>query len=1086
MNKLFGSLLVMALVLSIAAVAIPVKAAVVGTLEVSSPYFYKDAILQVKLYDPDLIGSENVTISYSIDGGAPKSLVLYSPLRNGEFFGYFADSSVTTLSLANPPYGGDFSGYFVKESLTEGNKITFTYMDSSPVGTVTASAIYKPYTAELVSIDRTEYPMFGYIRILIRDYDYNLDPTAKDSVTATFNFYNVTGNNIASILISGTETEVSSGVFTFEIPYTTNTSIFNPTGAANLTGVTSGSPIKVEYSYDGDTVSRWIILKTFPISLMVEPSFTTYGDLVIRISDPNLNLKSWEKETISQYFANTNITVKIGNDIEKFDANVKETDVNTGVFEYKVPVVIGTANPTDGKLQVEVGQTKAEVKYYFNGSLKAETISTLSTTPASITSDKDMYKADAKVKLTLTAPDLNDDTVNINFFQISIPGGNATIQDINATMGEQTVGKLTIKVNGLLARGKDPQTLIFIETGENTGVFTASLDLSKIYNNANETLKNGDIVDVSYYDCINKVTTSVRFTIGVAAASISLDRDTYPLPYEGNVKVYITVKDSEANKSPTTIESGTAYLDVYNYTGGLVKSNSVPLTETGPDTGIFSGSIVLDNTTVVNTNDPALINGWIIAKYVDPASGKNITYTARFVATDASISVDKTSVKAGDKLEITVIDPDRNIDSKTKDSVTVNVEIDGITPPQPITLTETDVNTGVFKATITIGSGDYIVRPGKTIKFTYSDKTPSYITPATGYVTVTRTTSVKFATHTGTLSIDKTEYGLGSTMTVTLIDPDLNTDITSIQSINVTLRVPGYPDTPIKLTEENVSSSVFTGSYTWSATDTGLIGKTFQIIYRDDADATGKVAFAIVTGTIKSWDAEISFDKAYYNIGDMIEITVKDPDANRDPSIIEQITVQVMSTSDPIGQTITCVETGANTGIFKGRIQIVSAYETGKLYVKIGDTITVQYKDDLPADYAITGKSKTFTATAIVGVPIERPVPASAQKFVDPVTGAEKVSGKVGETIMLQASVKNVDVVDRPFTAIFKVKDAAGVTIFISWITGTLAPGQELSPAVSWTPGMAGSYTIEVLVIKSIAEPTPFSDTISKTFTVTG
>ncbi|MEM1574005.1 MAG: hypothetical protein QXY96_05990, partial [Candidatus Methanomethylicaceae archaeon] len=460
-------------------------------------------------------------------------------------------------------------------------------------------------------------------------------------------------------------------------------------------------------------------------------------------------------------------------------------------------------------------------------------------------------------------------------------------------------------------------------------------------------------------------------------------------------------------------------------------------------------------------------------------------YTARFVATDASISVDKTSVKAGDKLEITVIDPDRNIDSKTKDSVTVSVKIDGTSLPD-ITLTETDVNTGVFKATITIGSGNYIVQPGKTIKFTYSDKTPSYITPATGYVTVTQTTSVKFATHTGTLSIDKTEYGLGSTMTVTLIDPDLNTDITSIQSINVTLRVPGYPDEPITLTEENVSSSVFTGSYTWNATDTGLIGKTFQIIYRDDADATGKVAFAIVTGTIKSWDAEISFDKAYYNIGDMIEITVKDPDANRDPSTIEQKTVQVMSTTDPIGQTITCVETGANTGIFKGRIQIVSAYETGKLYVKIGDTITVQYKDDLPADYAITGKPKTFTATAIVGVPIERPVPASAQKFVDPVTGAEKVSGKVGETIMLQASVKNVDVVDKPFTAIFKVKDAAGVTIFISWITGTLAPGQEISPAVSWTPGIAGSYTIEVLVIKSIAEPTPFSDTISKTFTVTG
>ncbi|MEM5815639.1 MAG: hypothetical protein QXL14_01145, partial [Candidatus Aenigmatarchaeota archaeon] len=528
MNKLFGSLLVMALVLSIAAVAIPVKAAVVGTLEVSSPYFYRDAILQVRLYDPDLINVENVTISFSIEGGPSGTLKLRSPLQNGEFFGYFANSSVTTLNLANPPYGkpvdffADSFNNTINLSQYEGKKITFTYMDSSPVGTVTASAIYEAYTAELVSIDRTEYPMFGYIRILIRDYDYNLDPTRKDDMTSvTFKFYRVgdaAPYNTTSV--SGSETDASSGVFSFVISYSTNTTIWDPPANANLTGVTSGSPIKVEYFDGSDTVSKWITLKTFPISLMVEPSFTTYGDLVIRISDPNLNLKSWAKDSINNAtIYGTYVNITMGNDFVVL-TSIDETDVNTGVFEYKVPVVIGTANPTDGKLQVEVGQTKAEIKYYFNGSLKAETISTLSTTPASITSDKDMYKADAKVKLTLTAPDLNDDTVNINFFQISIPGGNATIQDISATMGEQTVGKLTIKVNGLLARGKDPQTLTFIETGENTGVFTASLDLSKIYNNANETLKNGDIVDVSYYDCINKVTTSVRFTIGVAAASI--------------------------------------------------------------------------------------------------------------------------------------------------------------------------------------------------------------------------------------------------------------------------------------------------------------------------------------------------------------------------------------------------------------------------------------------------------------------------------------------------------------------------------------------------------------------------------------
>ncbi|MEM0100853.1 MAG: hypothetical protein QW522_01260, partial [Candidatus Methanomethyliaceae archaeon] len=205
----------MALVLSIAAVAIPVKAAVVGTLEVSSPYFYRDAILQVRLYDPDLINVENVTISFSIEGGPSGTLKLRSPLQNGEFFGYFANSSVTTLNLANPPYGkpvdffADSFNNTINLSQYEGKKITFTYMDSSPVGTVTASAIYEAYTAELVSIDRTEYPMFGYIRILIRDYDYNLDPTRKDDMTSvTFKFYRVgdaAPYNTTSV--SGSETD---------------------------------------------------------------------------------------------------------------------------------------------------------------------------------------------------------------------------------------------------------------------------------------------------------------------------------------------------------------------------------------------------------------------------------------------------------------------------------------------------------------------------------------------------------------------------------------------------------------------------------------------------------------------------------------------------------------------------------------------------------------------------------------------------------------------------------------------------------------------------------------------------------------
>ncbi|MEM1587276.1 MAG: hypothetical protein QW457_07600, partial [Candidatus Bathyarchaeia archaeon] len=123
--------------------------------------------------------------------------------------------------------------------------------------------------------------------------------------------------------------------------------------------------------------------------------------------------------------------------------------------------------------------------------------------------------------------------------------------------------------------------------------------------------------------------------------------------------------------------------------------------------------------------------------------------------------------------------------------------------------------------------------------------------------------------------------------------------------------------------------------------------------------------------------------------------------------------------------------------------------------------------------------------TVVVGVPIERPVPASAVKFADPITGAVKTAGKVGEMILIQADVKNVDVVERPCTIVIKVKDAAGVTIHIGTATATLASGQVFTSGVTWVPTLAGDYTIEVLVVKSLAEPTPYSDKITAPLTVT-
>jgi hypothetical protein len=950
------------------AFAIPVKAAVVGTLEVSSPQFWGNAVLQVKLYDPDLIGQDIVTITW--DYGSGKIPVqLMSPLKNGEFFGYFMNnsniadmssrvSSVSALwtnnnggNVSYPPYG-NYSLPVYNATIPSGTTITFEYMDSSPVGTVTASVKYDQYVASAADItfDRDTYPLNGWIRISIKDYDWNLDPTAADSVPLNWSFYDPVRGVTYWLNTTATETGANTGVFRIETSYFTDANFAGY--SFNLTGISDGSAIKVTYTNETAPYPyKYITFKKFPVSLSVDPTFTTRGDLVITITDPNFNQKSWKAESLGDY-GGTNVTITVsakGNDTAVITTKLNENDVNTGVFRVTVPVVIGSPN-TDDIVQIVPGDSKVNIKYYANGTLKAETTSTLSTTPVEITTDKTMYKKDATVKITITAPDLNDDINNPNFFTITLPSDNSTIENIEVNDNGQRVGNFTIKVNGLPAR-TDSGTITFVETGSDTNVFTGSLSLLKIYRNDNTALANGDTVDLIYYDCINKVTKTASFTIGVAPASISLDRTSYPVPKDGPVVIRITVTDTEANKDPSTIDPAYGYLDVYYYNGTLVSSNNVPLTETGPNTGVFTGIY-----TLAQNSDPAFINGWVKALYVDPASGKNITATATLVATDASITTDKTVVKAGDTLTITVVDPDWNFDTKTKDSgVIVKYEYTdntGASQSGTWSLTETDVNTATFTKTITIGL-DFKVKPGTTIKFTYNDS--SHLTllqlQDIQQLQSARTATVKVASFTGTLSIDKTEYGLGSKMIITVNDPDLNTDITTRESVNVTLRLGNGTDIPLLLKKLVliVQYSILHGQW---PIDPNLIGMKFMIYYKDEADANGNTVFASVTGTIKSWDGQVSFEKQYYNIGDIVTVIVKDPDANTDPSKIETVTVTVTSDSDPIGQSITATETDANTGVFVGRIQIVGAYETGKVYVKYGDTLYAKYIDPYPADYA--------------------------------------------------------------------------------------------------------------------------------------
>ena len=88
------------------------------------------------------------------------------------------------------------------------------------------------------------------------------------------------------------------------------------------------------------------------------------------------------------------------------------------------------------------------------------------------------------------------------------------------------------------------------------------------------------------------------------------------------------------------------------------------------------------------------------------------------------------------------------------------------------------------------------------------------------------------------------------------------------------------------------------------------------------------------------------------------------------------------------------------------------------------------------------------------------------------------------QQVQITADLANGQDRDQPFAYLVQVQDGNGVTVALAWISGTLAPGQSFSPALSWTPSASGTYDITAFVWESVDNPTALSPPVSTTITV--
>lgn len=307
---------------------------------------------------------------------------------------------------------------------------------------------------------------------------------------------------------------------------------------------------------------------------------------------------------------------------------------------------------------------------------------------------------------------------------------------------------------------------------------------------------------------------------------------------------------------------------------------------------------------------------------------------------------------------VTLQSGDLNIDSKRKDAASVTVcsttDESGIT----LKLEETAVNSGEFTAVfgVTNTKSDNIKKLLKvmcddTITVTYSDVDPKTKN------TTTYTRNATWRASTGEVKLLKKGYtGLNSIATVSINDKDLNLRDAYIDTAKVRIYSEADPK-GIMLTayETGSNTSTFAGSFRFNTNKSNVgdviikVNPTDNIYasYIDEMDENGTVNVNVVAAsTFQFAEAEIKTSASKdEGTGCLLTITIDDPDENN-PKIKDRLLAKASSGNGAQEMTIRLVETGTNTGSFKGKLLLNDEMTTAKsLRVKDSDIISIKYID---------------------------------------------------------------------------------------------------------------------------------------------
>jgi hypothetical protein len=472
--------------------------------------------------------------------------------------------------------------------------------------------------------------------------------------------------------------------------------------------------------------------------------------------------------------------------------------------------------------------------------------------------------------------------------------------------------------------------------------------------------------------------------------------------------VFISLTDAAVNTNPELADRVNVVV-----TSATGDRENVTLVETGVATGIFQNQTGLVTRLSSATSNGILdvtANSSIAVTFTNPADStdtasasatvKNKLTASSVVFTDAS-GTTQTQYQIGtQQVFVKVTDLNANIDATKVDTVSVNLVDSKTGDVETVTLSETGLNTGIFRNTTGLvngvadpvsGNGTVETANGSNLSANYTDPSDSADT-STNFVTMRLAPTPSVVFFCDSSGNAKSQFLiLTDGVFVQVQDADQNSDPATAQTVGVRLTDSNTGESEgLTLTETGKNTGVFRNT---TALNTALVasgsatqnngtlqvkpGDTVLVSYSDNSTSPPDTASSAATFNYSTKSTTTLTDQAgnartQYLLGvDPIYVTVVDANAGSltsPPPTVKTVQVSVVNSVTLDRKVITLTEIAQQIGTFRNLTPLNSklgppanSADANNIYVAGNSQITASYID--PGDNTDSSSSKATMAT---------------------------------------------------------------------------------------------------------------------------